>query len=125
MRGHDAAAARQNAWAHLVSDVDNPDPTPVKIHSDANIFVSELKAACSLPLRVRASRQAYFLCLEGHVAVAGECLEESLSQHDAAEIVGDVELKLTAGANGAHLLVVEMKGQGEHSRFRSLERRYG
>lgn len=118
MRGDEMKQARKNAWAHLVSDVKHAAATPVKINADANIHVTELDPACSLDFRLGTDRQAYLLCVEGSIDVTGDSLQESLSQHDAAEMVGREEFKFTAGPKGAHLLLVEMRGQGEDSRFR-------
>ena len=59
------------------------------------------------------------LCMEGSSAVegaaAGAAGERGLGRHDAAELPAGAELSLTAGSEGAHMLVVEMaekKGSG-------------
>ena len=110
---------RQNKWAHLVSDVSSPEPTPVKINQDANIFVTELGQGKALKLSVGAGRQVYMLCIDGGVDVKSENnAMDALQRHDAAEIVGPIDLHLSAHAGtGGHLLYIEMKGQGEDSRF--------
>eukprot|EP00288_Rhodomonas_lens_P017996 CAMPEP_0177701308 /NCGR_PEP_ID=MMETSP0484_2-20121128/6545_1 /TAXON_ID=354590 /ORGANISM="Rhodomonas lens, Strain RHODO" /LENGTH=264 /DNA_ID=CAMNT_0019212539 /DNA_START=175 /DNA_END=966 /DNA_ORIENTATION=- len=111
MRGDEMKAARQNAWAHMVSDVkDSAVTTPVKINQDVNMYATELEASKSLPLKINANRQAYVLCIEGSIDVSGDSVQERLAQHDAAEVVGAVDLQVTAGPKGAHLLYVEMKG---------------
>ena len=110
---------RHNKWAHLVSDVKSAAQTPVKINQDANIFATELEQGKSLTLSVGAGRQAYFLCIDGGVQVksAAKALD-SLHKHDAAEVVGPIDLEVSAQpGKGGHLLYVEMKGQGEDSRF--------
>lgn len=110
---------RSNKWAHLVSDVKSAAQTPVKINQDANIFATELGQGKSLTLSIGAGRQAYLLCIDGGIDVksAAKALD-SLQKHDAAEIVGPIDLEVWAQpSKGGHLLYVEMKGQGEDSRF--------
>ena len=105
------SSSRADKWCHVVSPVTGAGPAggtaPVQINQDANIRVAELSPGFTLPLSVGAGRQAYLLCMEGS---AGD-----LSKHDAAELSAGAELSLTAGSEGAHLLVVEMaeeKGSG-------------
>jgi len=111
---------RKNLWAHLVSDVKSQAATPVKINQDANIFVSELQEGASLEMSIGEGRQAYLLCIDGGILVKSNgAAVGSLVKHDASEIVGGMNLDICAQeGKGAHLLYVEMKGQGEHSRFR-------
>lgn len=99
-------ADRRDKWAHVVSDSMNGDAdTPVKIHQDANIYVSELSPGKSLELTVGADRQAYCMCLEGSARIGS--VEVQLG--DGATILGgDAQLGFVAGAAGAHLLVIEM-----------------
>jgi len=82
------------------------------------MWAAELGAAKALTLELKAGRQAYFLQVEGSSGVAGDGVDAALARHDAAELVGPCQLTFTAGAEGAHLLVVEMAGAGEDSRFR-------
>merc|ERR1712159_440591 len=64
-------ADRANKWFHLVGDVnDKSTQPPVRINSDANIFVSEIAKNHSVKLSVRAGRQAYCLVLEGQTQVS-------------------------------------------------------
>ena len=84
----------------------NAGTAPVQINQDANISVAEIDAGRTLPLSVPAGRQAYLLCVEG--SATDDAGGESLERHDAAEIKAGTELSLTAGSEGAHLLVVEM-----------------
>jgi len=51
------------------------------------------------------------------VSVTGAQGAEALEQHDAAELAGQATLNIEAGEKGAHLLIVEMEGKGEDSRF--------
>mmetsp|Transcript_17596 Transcript_17596/g.44463 ORF Transcript_17596/g.44463 Transcript_17596/m.44463 type:complete len:273 (+) Transcript_17596:225-1043(+) len=119
MHGNNVAAMRKNAWAHLVSDVKNKaTTTPVEINQDCNMYVTELTNGSSLDFKVDAGRQAYMLCMEGACDVSGPHGEEKLARHDAAEVVGATSLKVTAShEEGAHVLLVEMKGNGDGSRF--------
>ena len=56
---------------HLVGDAnDKATKAPVKINTDANIFVTELSKNSSVKLPVRAGRQAYCLVLEGQALVS-------------------------------------------------------
>eukprot|EP00293_Proteomonas_sulcata_P008133 CAMPEP_0184306932 /NCGR_PEP_ID=MMETSP1049-20130417/15807_1 /TAXON_ID=77928 /ORGANISM="Proteomonas sulcata, Strain CCMP704" /LENGTH=221 /DNA_ID=CAMNT_0026619303 /DNA_START=272 /DNA_END=937 /DNA_ORIENTATION=+ len=114
----ESAEKRKNQWFHLVSDVKSSYETPVKINQDANISVTEIGPSFSINLDVKDGRQAYFLCIEGHVEVNGEGVSDWLDPHDAAEIVGPISLTFQAEEEGAHLLVVENEGRGEDSRFR-------
>jgi len=108
------SAARKNKWAHLVSDVDNTVQTPVKINQDCNVFVVELSTgSASPPLAIGASRQAYMLCIEGEVTTGDQ---QSLRQHDAAEVRGPMTLELLAGAGQAMVMVFEMARAGGSQR---------
>mmetsp|Transcript_22739 Transcript_22739/g.40507 ORF Transcript_22739/g.40507 Transcript_22739/m.40507 type:complete len:312 (-) Transcript_22739:38-973(-) len=109
------ASDRKNKWSHMVSDVrDKKSTTPVEIYQDINMYVTELDAGVSLPLKIGAGRQAYMLCVEGE-AVDVSCGEsrEQLCAHDAAKLFcsrqAASELNVeAANDSGAHVLVVEM-----------------
>uniref|UniRef100_A0A7S4KAJ6 Pirin N-terminal domain-containing protein n=1 Tax=Guillardia theta TaxID=55529 RepID=A0A7S4KAJ6_GUITH len=108
----------KDKWSHLVSDVNAPAKTPVKINQDVNMFASELSGGKTVDLTLEKGRQAYLLCMEGKVQVTSSTVNESLQRHDAAEVVGPATLKLEADqAGGAHLLYVEMAGTGQDSRY--------
>jgi redox-sensitive bicupin YhaK (pirin superfamily) len=121
----------KSSHSHSQPEGEGGEDVPIKINQDANISVSEIAAGRALPLRVRGGRQAYLLCVEGSAKVLVEGKEYSLERHDAAEVVGSAGssgltgpsgptgltgpsgdpgavLDITAGAEGAHLLVVEM-----------------
>eukprot|EP01034_Spumella_vulgaris_P026675 gene26675-33292_t len=109
-------ADRRNQWAHLVSDVDSAEVSPIKINQDANILVTQTKAGNNTTYELKAGRQAYLLCVEGtdvHV-VSESGVDETLTRHDAAEVFGPLTFTVsTADANiDAHLLMVEMKFTG-------------
>merc|ERR1712048_47501 len=103
--GKEDAGARQDQWAHLVSDVEGSADTPVKINQDCNVFVTELTTD-SQPssFALGADRQAYMLCVEGSVATTGETLQ----RHEAAKTKGPLDLEVKAGAEGGLLLLFEM-----------------
>ena len=103
------APARRQQWAHLVGDVaDATRAPPVKFNADANIYATELAAGTSLDFALADGRQAYIVQLEGDAAVAGAHGEAQLAQHDGAEVYGPSALRFTAGASGAHILLIEM-----------------
>lgn len=101
-----AAEARRNAWAQLAGDAAAGSPTPVAIQQDCNMFVAELEPGKAAPtMDLGRGRQGYLLCVEGSVeAPEGAALE----RHDGAELKGPMALELTAGAEGALLLLFEM-----------------
>jgi len=100
-----AATSRRNQWAHLVSDVQSGDSTPVEINQDCNVYVTELDAGASSPdLEIASDRQAYMLAVEGSFELG----DVTLSCHDAARIEGKQTLVLRAGASGATALLFEM-----------------
>eukprot|EP01123_Difflugia_compressa_P006624 TRINITY_DN18924_c0_g1_i1.p1 TRINITY_DN18924_c0_g1~~TRINITY_DN18924_c0_g1_i1.p1 ORF type:complete len:213 (+),score=42.36 TRINITY_DN18924_c0_g1_i1:88-639(+) len=121
----------QSTWAHLVSDVDNPLNTPVKIHQDVNIYVCLLHKEENIPFVVSDNRQAYFLCMEGDVLVEEKAVENEhndsgvdgdnkthmLTTHDAAEVKGKKSLYVKALTDGVHLMMVEMSLTND-SRYR-------
>lgn len=111
MLGDEAAAeARKDTWAHLVSDVQDRFPTPVKINQDCNVFVAELGPSVRSPaLELRGGRQAYMLCVEGDLAL-GESTR--LRQHDAAELYAPMDVEVIAGEAGCLALVFEMAASG-------------
>lgn len=116
MIGDEAAAdARRNAWAQLAGDADAGSTAPVAIHQDCNVFVAELEPGKAAPaLELGSGRQGYLLCVEGGAAApAGGA---ALRRHDGAELKGPVSLELSAGAEGALLLLFEMAKTGDARR---------
>ncbi|KAL0050358.1 hypothetical protein WJX82_009631 [Trebouxia sp. C0006] len=81
----------------------------ITLHQDANVFVSEADAGMSQDILLGQDRQAYLICIEGGLAVN----EVDLSMRDAIEIVATnssaFEVKLTAGSQGSHFLMIEMQ----------------
>merc|ERR1711939_1146921 len=109
-------AEEPNVMKHLVSDVQSEVETPVKINTDANIFVATVTPQAFVELSIKSGRQAYMLCVEGGatVGLGSECTE--LSQHDAAEVHSAGMLRVEAGSSGVHVLVVEMAQDGAGGR---------
>ena len=104
-------ADRSNKWAHLVTDVrESSSAAPIKINTDANIFVAEIDAAGSVSLEVTEGRQAYVLNVEGGGSLSdGSAPPVALDRHDAAEVRGPVTLTASSTASArSHWLVVEM-----------------
>ncbi|KAL4860075.1 putative quercetin 2 [Chlorella vulgaris] len=84
----------------------------IKLHQDVNVFVSESDPAVQHDITLAAGRQAYLVCIEGSLAVGTSDSETKLSMRDAAELVADKKplyLSLTAGEQGAHFMLIEMK----------------
>lgn len=95
-----AAGIKQNQDQDLVS---------VVCHlQDANVFVCECDSGTKFDLALGAKRQAYLICIEGHLAVNNE----QMTTRDAAEAVaGDEEpmqLQLEALQKGSHFMIIEM-----------------
>jgi quercetin 2,3-dioxygenase len=110
--------------AHLVSDVQSEAATAVKVNQDVNLFVTEVAPGVQVQFEVKEGRQAYMLCVEGSgdfvtTNSSGSSSTNgsitSLSQHDAAELYGP--LQLTAAPSGEEklhvlVLVLEMEYTG-------------
>ena len=102
--------------AHLVSDVQGKEITPIKINQDANIHISEVDAGNTVTMEIKSGRQAYLLCMEGSFCASVVNKKECLQRHDAAELVGPLILSITPSSGdspSAHMLIVEMKFNGD------------
>ena len=117
MRG--AVEQRQNKWFHMVSAVNNDEvETPVKINTDANMYVAEIQKGGGRELPIQAGRMAYVLCISGQVGVTGaHGTSEQLEQHDAAQLPGPNKELRFAAQTDAHVLVVEMGAAGRGGIF--------
>lgn len=119
-----AVAMRKNALAQLVGDRKGGGAkaadVPVAIEQDCSMHVAELDPGKSVSRPLASGRQAYLLCVEGALRAAdasggggGSSKACDLVRHDAAEVRGDGgTLQLTAGAEGCHLLLLEMAAGG-------------
>ncbi|GAB5363956.1 hypothetical protein AAMO2058_000927800 [Amorphochlora amoebiformis] len=100
----------KNKWGHLVSSADERVETPVKIQCDANIFVSQISSdKDSVDFKLKKGRQAYLLAVEGTPVVSGGFGTQHFAQHDAAELTGADNFKVSGPG---HVLIVEMAYDG-------------
>eukprot|EP00892_Ulva_mutabilis_P006323 jgi/Ulvmu1/4062/UM019_0040.1 len=79
----------------------------VKLHQDANVFVSEADANHAFEVLLGRARQAYLLCIEGGLHVN----DTKLSARDAAEITAPsnaIPLSIRTGSSGSHFMLIEM-----------------
>jgi len=91
---------RVNRLLPLVSSITGN--APVKIHQDAQFFVSSLEAGHSIIFPIQPKRQVYVVNIEGALDVAGE----QLRARDAMEASDDALEFYTQ--LGAHFLLIEM-----------------
>jgi len=102
------------AWRHLVSDVESPASTPVKVNQDVNIFVSQLQPNDSNTLTIESNRQGYLLCLEGTTKFTqlkngnNDQNVVELEQYCSAEIKGPISMNVEAQSKSL-LLLIEME----------------
>jgi len=115
---HDGSkvARKPDQWHHLVSDVAADFETPVKINTDANMYVAVVSPGGQVELPIFKGRQAYMLCVEGGARAVLEADQVDLSQHDALEVHAAGCLLVAARQEGAHVLVVEMAQDGRSGR---------
>ncbi len=91
---------RIGKWLHIVSP--ETGTAPIKIHQDADIYVTELAGGRELSLPLEKNRQAYIVVIEGAAEINGA----EISERDAAEIT-DEDIKITALPK-AHIIAVTM-----------------
>jgi redox-sensitive bicupin YhaK (pirin superfamily) len=81
--------------------------------SPTDLHRAENDAGVEHQLALGAGRQAYLVCIEGSMQVlAPQGSETTLAARDAAQLEAGAKplhLTLTAGREGAHFLLVEMK----------------
>lgn len=94
-------AERHNKLLHVATGGDADGI--IKIHQDANIYVSEIDAEKTVDLLIKQGRQSYLVCIEGSLSMGGI----ELKDRDAVKIVGKEDISI-ATATGAHLLAIEM-----------------
>ncbi len=96
------------AWA---APLNASDAEAVHLHQDATVMVSEFDPGHSVDVMLGADRQAYVVCIDGGLEVAGGDVSAHLDTREAAEVVAggeEMPLRLTAGPAGAHLMLIEM-----------------
>ncbi|PNH09578.1 hypothetical protein TSOC_003814 [Tetrabaena socialis] len=109
-------ADRHNRLLHILGGTgqapawpQSHSPNSIHLHQDANVYVSESDPGTTFDVSLGARRQAYLVCIEGDMSVNGV----QLGQRDGARLLGGdgaTSLSMTAGAAGAHFLMVEMPG---------------
>lgn len=92
---------RVNKFLHIVSPIEGK--APVKIHQDANIYVSFLEASQKLEYLSTEGRQVYFIQIEGKSKVNSV----NLYPGDGAEIM-DEDIAVTA-LEDSHFLIIDLK----------------
>lgn len=108
-------SARHNVLRHILSGTGAaPDwaaaseRAGVTLHQDCNVYASQCDAGTVFEVLLRAERQAYLLCMEGSLSAN----DTRLATRDAAEVAAGGEalpVTLTAGAEGAHFMLIEMQ----------------
>jgi hypothetical protein len=97
---------RQNSFLRIASGTGSENS--IRINQDVDIYVSEINKGKSIRYSLPRNRQSYLLCIEGSIDID----QVRLEQHEAVEIFGEVEFKVSAVENG-HLIMVEMpEGDG-------------
>ena len=76
----------------------------VRIHQDATIYVSLLRAGDAVKHALEAGRRAYLFVTEGEVRVNGKALKVG----DQARITETAALELSAGASGGDLMLLDL-----------------
>lgn len=93
---------RESAWLQIASGKDGS--APVKINQDMNVSVVNLKAGSEISYELQEGRQAYLIQIEGTGSLNGNMLTE----RDAAEIVDERTLSLSADTE-SHYILFDMK----------------
>ena len=83
---------------------DEKGDAKVKIHQDANIYVSELDAQREIRFSIGSKREIYFVQIEGDSDVNGL----HVSHGDAIKIQDEKSLHVRA-LSDSHFLFIEMK----------------
>lgn len=94
-------AERVNRWFHFVSPISGA--APIRIHQDANFYVTALEAGRHLEFTVEKGRQAYLVQIEGSAIIN----QISLGARDALEVQEEA-LHITAPVEDAHIMIIEM-----------------
>lgn len=92
---------RENTWLQIVSG--QKGSAPVRINQDVDISVVSLDAGRTITYELEAGRQAYLIQIEG----AGYINELALAERDAAEIVEEAPITLSATTK-AHYILFDM-----------------
>lgn len=104
-KNHYSGEARRNKLLHVISG-ENKNGA-IRIHQDADIFVSEIEQGEQVTYEQPEDRQSYLVCLEGRLNVNGTELEHG----DALEIWDEDQVVFQAPED-THLLMVEIAKSG-------------
>jgi hypothetical protein len=99
---HFTETDRHNQLLQIVSGEDGNGA--LRIHQDANIYVSQMDRGHQLSATLQANRQAYIVCIEGTLAINGV----EIMTYEGLEIAGETRLILKA-IEDSHLLMVEVE----------------
>lgn len=91
------------AWAGITRK-----GTPIHLHQDVNVFVSENEPDRKYELPLAPGRAAYIININGTLDVNGVQLDRSDAAEAESKGVEALPLTLTAGAEGSHFMVIEM-----------------
>ncbi|WP_099466805.1 pirin family protein [Konateibacter massiliensis] len=92
---------RESRWLQIVAG--SKGEAPIKIHQDANLYVTELKPNEEIDFEVGFGRQAYLVQIEGSSIIN----DEEMSSKDGLE-AAEESLHIKA-LEKSHILVIEMK----------------
>lgn len=100
-KSHYTEDDRRNKLLHVISGKNSNGA--IKIHQDADIFVSEIEQGKQVTYEQLDGRQSYLVCLEGRLNVNGT----ELVHGDAIEI-WDEDQVIFQAPEDTHLLMVEI-----------------
>lgn len=115
---NEAKESRRNQWYQLVSDIKSEIKTPVKIHQDVKMFVTELENDIQLSYVLNENRVAYVLIIESEGGATevetrfktNECRKEKLVKHDAFKVLKNGTISFLAPKAGmSHILLIDLK----------------
>jgi redox-sensitive bicupin YhaK (pirin superfamily) len=98
-----AFADREDKWLPIATWTENRESTaPIKIHQDANVYATAIKAGETVDFEVREGRQAYMVLIEGEAQV-NEVVD--MVARDALGCTEDLKIEVK---QDAHILIIEM-----------------
>ena len=91
------------------------------LHQDTTVCVSQADPGVVQEIELGPGRQAYIVCIEGSLEVGSPSGGAELGKREGVEVVAvaavagagagaGLPLRLAAGSQGAHFMVLEMKG---------------
>lgn len=111
-----AASERENQLLQIIGNPSNKDQVPLYIHSDVNIYVSEItQKDTEVAFELQQGREAYINCIEGELLIEGY---GTLKQRDSLLISQPDMLRFTLGestqqsnkqsGDNGHFIIIEM-----------------